>query len=231
MTNTNLPNKITSLTEFENKAIQQFNNVLNFLKNHPTFSITLVYLMLSCIGLVHLVLLSNYFNIDILPHLEISDVILAPVRYPLIVIFFLLISAGGWLGQKLELRLRKKKRYEMVYNKMNKPFYRFNPLITYSIVGLVVVFVSLDMTSDLTHNNIIKEKTQHYDVSFSNQVLIKNNQVEHLTKAQVIADTVKYLWIYVKEDEQIHAIPQKNIVSLVPVLNENENNQKKEAPL
>ena len=228
MTNTVPQKKIASLSEFEQKALQQFNSALTFLKNHSTFSITLIYLFLSIVGLVHLIILSNFFDINILPHLEISDFILAPIRSPLVIVFFLIISIGGWLGQKLELKLRKKKKVEKVYNKINKPFYSFNPLITYSIIISLLAFVSLNMSSELTYENIIEEKTQHYNISLTAQVELKSNQVEHLADVQIIADTVKYLWIYINDSGQIHAIPQKSIASLIPIMNKDKSNEEEE---
>jgi len=208
--------KITSYNELEQQASIEFSYVKDFLKQHITFSIALFYLTISAFGLAYIYLLSRIFKINILPHLEISDYILAPIHYPLIIIFVALIALGTWIGLLVEKQLRKNKKVTKVYDKINKPLYYFNPLFGYTCGGLALVIIALDMSSEKTYDNIIAEKNQFYTLSFSSTVEINDTPVMNVGRVQIIADTVKYLWIYDK-DKNIHAVPQKNIASLIPI--------------
>jgi len=216
MINLKAKKKINSVEELEQQALKQLSSITGFLKQHPTFSIASFYLAISTLGLFYIFSLSRLFNINILPHLEISDYILAPIHYPLIILLFLIMAGGAWLGYTIEKKLRKYKKVENALNKANKPFYYLNPLFTYTAAAFAVIFYVIYVSSDLTHQDIIKQKNQAYTLSFAAITELNKEPITHLEKVQIIADTVKYLWVY-DEHQNIHAIPQKNIASLIPI--------------
>lgn len=216
----------TSLAvEFQQKAKLQALDALSFLKNHPTFSITLFYLFISVFGICYLYLVSQAFNIEILPHIEFTDFILAPIHYPNLTILSIIMCSSMWLGLLFENRYRDKKFYKLTFNVLNKPFYKLNPLTTYVCLGLMLISMALIQTAESNHRKIVGERTQHYNVSFANEVNVSGDKVNHLENVQIIADSVKYVWVYIAQTEQIHAIPQKNVASLIPVIKRTKNTQ------
>lgn len=211
--------KYHSLKEYENKAKGQLNGCLSFLKSHPTLSLTLIYLFISCFGLVYLYALFAKYQINILPHLEITDFALAAIHYPTSIVLIIALVLFTWLAIKLELLLRKIKLFNKMNDKIALSYMFLNPIFFYSVIFLIAIFVTNLVSANETYKNIKENKNQNYTVTFSNQSEIAGQKVDKLDNIQIIADTYKYLWVYVNESKEIHAIPQKNINVLIPTLN------------
>ena len=69
----------------------------------------------------------------------------------------------------------------------------------------------------MAYDDVIDNKKQRYTVALSTKTYVNGKPVEQLQQIQIIADTVKYLWVYLNENEELHAIPQKNIATLIPI--------------
>jgi len=214
--------KYKNYNDYEEKAKSQFSSCLSFLKKHPTLSISLIYLFISCFGLIYIYTLMAQFNIKILPHLEITDFTLAAIHYPKSFIFIGSAIAITWLSVKLEKITRKIKLYDRFNNILVRPFMILNPIFLYSILFLFFTLMINNASSKRTYNDIVENKSQMYTVMLSNQSDVSGQKTQQLDEVQIIADTVKYLWVYLKENEQVHAIPQKNINVLIPTLNKEE---------
>jgi len=210
--------KYQKVEDYEEKAINQLSSCLSFLKNHPTLSFTLTYLFISCFGLIYINALLTKFSINILPHLEITDFTLAAVHYPTSIIAMSALAIFSWLAIKLELLLRKIKILNRISNKLALSYMFFSPIIFYSAVFLMAIFATNIFSANETYQKIIENKNQIYTVMLSNEIEISEHKTQQFDDVQIIADTHKYLWVYLKESKKVHAIPQKNITALLPTL-------------
>ena len=69
------------------------------IREHPTLVLTLAYLGLTAVGMIHDLWFYRYFQINILDYSETGDFLLAAMRNPLVIIqgaaFFSVISSFG----------------------------------------------------------------------------------------------------------------------------------------
>jgi len=208
--------KYQTVDDYEDKAKKQFSLCLTFLQSHITLAMTLVYLLVSSFGLVYIYALMGHFKIDILPHLEISDFILAAIHYPTSFIFIFISGIAYWLFMKLDILMRKIKVYDRWNNLLSRPMMIFNPIYVYSLALVCIIFTVNIFSAEKSFNDINTLKTQIYTVMLMNEVELAKEKHTKLENVQIVADTVKYLWVYLNDSQKVHAIPHKNINVLIP---------------
>ena len=81
-------------------------------RDHPTLVVTLAYLGLTAIGMIHDLWFYRYFQINILDYSETGDFLLAAIRNPLVIILSMLPIVILALGAKLrELMILRSESY------------------------------------------------------------------------------------------------------------------------
>ena len=208
--------KYNKTVEFEQRALTQFRQLFAFLKQHPTLSISLVYLLVSFMGLFYVNMLLNRFEVDILSHLEVSDLMLAIFHYPTIFVVCALCVVGFISIFKVDKFMRKYAWYRGINDAMNKPIFGFNPLTIYVFGFFAALYIVLAISADMVERDLRSGKLPHFTLVLSDTVTFGKQEVIQFERVQVVADSAKYLWIFLSKTEQVLAIPQKNVGILTP---------------
>ena len=208
---------IRDIDAFEQQAKTELGQVLSFLKAHPTLSISTVYLLMSCIGLAYVVRLFSLFEVDILPHLELTDFVLASMHYPEFFVMSGVILLTIFLMLYLDRQWKKIARVKRFFNIINRPFFSLNPLLTYLSLALMMVAIAIDGSTGKEARDYRKELKQGYRIVLNTPVTQGGRQVAEIARGQILADTTKYLWVYEQASRQIYAIPFKNLATLSPL--------------
>ena len=87
--------ELDKAAEYEQRAVEDFSRLFRYAKKEPALLLTGLYFVLSFAGLLHLYLLMNNFNVNVLPHLELTDFLLGAVYFPKNVFVLRRIDSGG----------------------------------------------------------------------------------------------------------------------------------------
>ena len=208
---------IRDVEAFEQQAKVELGQVIGFLKTHPTLSISTLYLLMSCIGLAYVVRLFSLFEVDILPHLELTDFVLASIHYPEFFIMSGMMILALSLALYLDRQWKKIGWVKRFFNVINRPFFSFNPLLTYLLLTVMLIAIAIDGGTGKEAREYREQRKQGYHIVLNTPVNHDGRQVAVINRGQILADTTKYLWIYEQAGGQIYAIPFKNLATLTPL--------------
>ena len=162
------------------------------LRDHPTLLLTLVYLGLTFVGMIHDLWFYFYFRINILDFSETSDFLLAAIRNPLVIILSMLPVAILLGFRKLrETAIRKSQWYDnyqkkYIHTRWNSVFFR-TMIYGWFVVVYAVVFTQLYAQREA--NRIKKGNGRR--VSF-----IRNDGIKTDDNPILLGTTAKFLFFY-----------------------------------
>jgi hypothetical protein len=186
-----------------------------FMLRHPSMILTFGYLLCSLLGMLFANRLFSFFDINILPYLELTDFMLAALNHP-----WILLNVTGWLVFLVVLLgvdryIRRHIRWYAAWSeKYYQPeqFKRYN--VFFMIIPLLFLYNAAKVESADLAEKIKNNQQPKFNVSLIYPVqdgakTLKFDQV------QVIARTSSYLFIYVQQ--QVKVIPHANVAVIVPV--------------
>ena len=212
--------------EAASKYYNQLNNDLQAVKKyiHNNFGVflTILYLLGSLSGVVYLYVLLNNFSVDVFNFIEISDFLLALISNPLLITIYttlIVITAiylnwrSGHMPDPSKTTVLKKLYYGFGY-----PFYLLKP--SYSLMLFLALIISTYPTM-LAHSHskdIINERTMNYHLSLNYP--IAQSKVTQLQNVQIVASTMRNLFVYDNKQDELLIISQENISALIPNLHQ-----------
>lgn len=185
----------------------QFRYCIDLCMRSPGFALSLLYLTAGVAGLLFNVALLASFGLDVLPYLEIADLLLAPLHYPQMLLYlltslllFVLIAALGlWQGYR-----SGKPKQSHSYGWLLWPI-----LLTYLVLAALV-----------PAKQRIENLRQGQQVSYRMQLIyphqvVNGKSVTLLPAVQLVSRTSVY-W-FVRQGSELLIVPHANIATLQPL--------------
>jgi hypothetical protein len=212
--------------EAASKYYNQLNNDLKAVKKyiHNNFGVflTILYLLGSLSGVVYLYVLLNNFSVDIFNFIEISDFLLALISNFLLITLYTTIIVltaiylnwrSGHMPDPSKTTVLKKLYYGFGY-----PFYLLKP--SYSLMLFLALIISTypTMLAHFHSKDIVNERTMNYHLSLNYP--IAQSKVTQLQNVQIVASTMRNLFVYDNKQDELLIISQENISALIPNLHQ-----------
>jgi hypothetical protein len=180
-------------------------------REHPTLLLTLIYLAVTFVGLVHDLWFYRYFGINILEFSETSDFLLAAMRNPLVIILALLPIAILRIGQTLrETAIKKSERYERYAKKYENT--RWNSVVARSfiygwfIVVYAILFTQLYAAREVSR---IKSGKSGHRVSF-----MRTDGIVSDEQPILLGTTGKFIFLYSRTRKATEIVPIDNTAAI-----------------
>ena len=225
MTDKQQEQNLDIIDQYEKQVMVDIQRLKGYVFREPAIVITCLYLLTSLAGLLHLYFLLDHFDINLLPHLELSDFLLGAIYYPAIFLYFfgfmlvvtLLVLADRWIRNRFKL-------YRKLLLKTPKSFYAVPLSVMMSLMSFLYLYNASVIEAKNNYQKIISNSTESFTLHFEAPLQLTANEVTALTSVNLIADLSKHLWIYDPKVKQVYALPHNSIV-IMEVLPETENAQ------
>jgi hypothetical protein len=166
----------------------------NLLKNHPTILITILYVYVSILGLVYSIGLTSKYGINIIDYLNIPDLILLAIRYPIAFLWGFSLPILIIIEDLIERIFRR-----IYYDEPNELANIWN-VIFYIGTSISVMFFA--GRSELLTPDILFQNS-----SFT----IHTNDGENYDKLNMITNTNMFLFVKHTETSRIYSFNKSEI--------------------
>jgi hypothetical protein len=172
-------------------------------RDHPTLLLTLVYLALTFVGMIHDLWFYFYFRINILDFSETSDFLLAAIRNPLVIVLSILPIAILLGFQKMrETAIKKSEWYgkhhrKYLHTRWNSVFFR---LFIYGWFVVVYAIVFTQLYAQREASRIKKGNGRR--VSY-----IRNDGIRTDDNPILLGTTAKFLFFYSPTTKTTEIVP------------------------
>jgi hypothetical protein len=179
-------------------------------REHPTLGLTLAYLALTFVGMIHDLWFYFYFKINILDFSETSDFLLAAIRNPLVILLSLLPIALLFVLQRVRATARKKStRYDALSRKFDNS--RWNSvssrLFIYGWFVVVYAIVFTQLYAEWESGRVKSGKGRR--VAF-----VRNDGVISDEQPILLGTTGKFLFLYYPSRKATEIVPIDNATVL-----------------
>jgi hypothetical protein len=189
--------------EFWEKFMISF--LQRMIRDHPSLLLTLVYLLVSAIGVIYSYFFYREFGINIVEFVDLSDFLLASIQEPISIVIFFGISLATLAMYLLDFWVRKKFPGYGSWL-INRAAAKYTDPIAPALIILYFVFVSV---SDYAVDNASAVKAgdiDEYTVRFS-ELPAKTPE----SSLALIGSTNRFSYFYNLENEESLVVPQENI--------------------
>lgn len=206
------------IEQYEQRIDSGIRKIKDYIFKEPAIVLTILYLSISTIGLAYLAFVLLGFNINVLPHVELTDFVLSAIHYPMTLAVFLAFFIFAVIVFKLEALARKRWLfYRRQLDKYHKKNNRQNPTFYFSLVVIIYLFVSANVQSLFTINALKAGEQAHFSVQLNSPIIFNNKTLPTIDKVQVIANLSKHIWLYQKASKQVFMIAHENVKLLSPL--------------
>ena len=201
----------------EQQLAGQLRRLGRYFHREPAMALTLIYLITSMVGLLQIILLLDNFDINVMPHLELTDLMLAAVHHPLVMFYYLsfllAIAAGFYLDKKLLRRWPLYCRWVDRYYEKSRldRSLGFLALVMVGYMGLAALLGSGHQSRAIRDGQL-----PGYRADLAGPVMLGDQPVSQLVNVQVIANLSKYLWLYDSKTNQVVMVPHESLLLLTP---------------
>ena len=178
--------------------------------------LSLGYLFLLALGIIHDVIFYQFLDINILSYSTVIDVLLSPVNYlvsnkaiPIaiitaIVLIYLLRGFVGKLSQ-IEIKKREKKGLKPKPETSFSRFVARNFVLATSALGVFSMYLGAGVGGGAKISNLIKNK----EIAMSHKIHFHDNET---VKVRIIGNNTEYLFYVVEGETTVSVSPiQSNI--------------------
>jgi uncharacterized membrane protein YesL len=197
----------------------KFSELLSFTTSHPGLAVFLVYATVAIAGFIYLITFYSHFNLEVTEYLEITDILVAGIKDPLVMLMVLgafsmvfVIWAMVYVQAPFSAWLDKK---------FNKGFFRFIPYVigyrstrsfwwTAFIILTLYFYMFIGVHSQNKAEKILSQKRNLVSV---------NSEATNSTKADfsLLGTSINYVFLYNHESEQVLILPLESINSIQPI--------------
>ncbi|MBT1443990.1 hypothetical protein KJI95_05550 [Shewanella sp. JM162201] len=193
----------------QDPLIQSFMRLLGLFRRSPALMLSLTYLSAGLMGLLYNAWLLWQFDFNVLPYLELSDVLLATLHYPQIIMWLVLFCCGFVLVSMLALWINERRGKSARPQKLPVWAWVIPVLLTYLVMAALM---SAKTTTEKVHAGL----GQWYRVQLSYPLYQSEQQKTlYLPRAQFITRTASYL--FMMHEGQLTVLPHSNISALEPL--------------
>ena len=180
------------------------------IREHPTLVLTLVYLALTLVGMMHDFWFYLYFKINILVFSETSDFLLAALRNPLVILISI-VPVFLWVGLQQTRRAAMKRstwyrNYAQRYENT-----RWNSLSSRAAAAAVFILV---YASALTQVYALQEANRIRDGKGKRVTFLRNDGIVSDEQPILLGTTGKFLFLYFPSRKATEIVPVENTVAL-----------------
>jgi hypothetical protein len=207
----------TNLDKYRPKV--KLADVLKFTINHPGLAVFLVYATIAIAGFIYLITFYSYFALDVMVYLEISDILIAGVKNPMVMLMVagafsvtLFVWAVTYIQAPISAWLDKK---------FNKGISRFIPYIagvqsvrsfwwTAFFILFVYFFMFISVHAKNKAQGIIEQKQG---------LILVNSKATSGTDNDysLLGTSINYAFLYNHQAKNILILPLESVNSLIPV--------------
>lgn len=172
-------------------------------REHPTLLLTLVYLGLTFVGMIHDLWFYFYFRINILDFSDTNDFLLAAIRNPLVILLSMLpVAILLGFRKAREAAIKKSEWYsnyqrKFVHTKWNSLFFR---ILIYGLFVVVYATVFTQFYAQWESNRIKKGRGRR--ISF-----IRNDGIKTDDNPILLGTTAKFLFFYYPDRKTTEIVP------------------------
>jgi hypothetical protein len=206
----------TNLDKYRPKI--KINNVLNFITNHPGLAVFLVYATIAIAGFIYLVTFYAHFGLEVTVYLEISDILVAGIKDPMVMLMVagafsmvLLVWAIAYIQAPVSVWLDRK---------FDKGMLRFIPYIagvqslklfwwTAFITLMLYFYMFIGVHSKNKAESIIEQKQGF---------ILVGSQATSGTghDYSLLGTSINYVFLYNHQTKNTLILPLDSIDSIVP---------------
>jgi len=186
------------------------NLFLKAAREHPTLVLTLAYLGLTFVGMLHDLWFYRFFNINILDFSDTSDFLLAAIRNPLVIILSLIPVAILLILQQARAAARRKSRwYDNYAEKYSRTRWNSVPLRIFIYGLFVILYASLfaELYAGRESNRIKKGVGRRITYVRSDGIRTDENPI-------LLGTTARYVFFYSPSAKTTEIVPVDAVTAL-----------------
>lgn len=191
------------MTDVGEAQPQASGTTFEFRMEHIGVMLTIGYLLLIVVGLLHESWLMLLFRVNILQYADPSDFVLAPARDPLLIVATIVPVIGGWLYYRASVRLSERLKSRWV-STSNTPPWAWGLMTVFWVVA-VSMYYSRYVARDIKtgHGRAVK-------VTYVVPTAVVDTNTTYL-----IAATGRALFLYRLADQTTEIVPLSNVARIV----------------
>ena len=180
-------------------------------REHPTLLLTLIYLALTFVGMIHDLWFYLYFKINILDYSETSDFLLAAIRNPLVIILSILPLGLAFLVQRsTEAVRRRAKDWEEKERKRRASVWYSAPARAVGTFLFVIVYATLfTQIYAFWEATRVKEGKAGRRVSF-----MRSDGIISDEQPVLLGTTGKWILLYYRSRKATEIVPIDNTAAI-----------------
>ncbi len=194
--------------------------LFKFVVNHPGLAVFIVYATIAIAGFIHVITFYRYFDLDVIIYLEISDILVAGIKDPMVMLMVLGSFTGIfilWVITYLQAPFTA-----WLHKRFNKGFFKFLPY-TIGIASnrsfwwtnliVVIVYFIIFISLHSIHKSIsIKEDKINLVSVFSDATRDKDQQYS------ILGTSINYIFLYNHNQQNTLIIPLENVTAIKPII-------------
>jgi hypothetical protein len=180
------------------------------IREHPTLMLTLLYLALTFVGVVHDFFFYLYFKINVLDYSETGDFLLAALRNPVAVLLAMLpiplfVIVRRW-GQTLRKRSRTYEKYQAQLDRMG-----LSTLAARAAGAAVFIIVYVVLFSELY---AFAEAKRMHEGKGQRVAFLRNDGIASDEQPILLGTTGKFIFLYYPSRKATEIVPIDNTTAL-----------------
>lgn len=192
----------------QDPLILSFSRLIGLFRRSPALMLSCSYLSIGLMGLLYNAFLLWKFDFNVLPYLELSDVLLATLHYPQMLLWLLLSLSVLLLVSAVGIWLRYRRARE---HKVVAP-------VWFWLTPLLIIYLGLAalVSAKNSYDEVRAGQGQWYRVQLSYPLYQSEQQKRaFLPRAQFVTRTSSYLFMIY--EGQLTVLPHGNISALEPL--------------
>lgn len=188
-----------------------------FAKENPSLALTLLYLMMSLIGLLFQSALLYRFGLNVLPYLEITDFLLSALTHPKVVAVLIVMLLGVFAMFSFERRTRRNNfRYAVSTEASFQRWWVPKASLWMPLLFLIYLVMAAWVNGNKFAKDIRAGEGRKLEIQLVYPLQQNEQKTLLLQNASLISRTASYLFIY--HEGRVKVLPHANIAALLPEL-------------
>ena len=190
--------------------------VSRLIKENPSLSLTMLYLLMSLMGLLFQTFVLYRFGLNVLPYLEISDFLLSALTHPEVaaVLLFMVMFIVAVIS--LERWYRSKSlSYAVSTEASFARWWMPQPIVWMPALLLVYLILAAWSNGNEFAKNIRNGRGDQLDIMLIYPLDFAEQKMLQLRNASLISRTASYLFIF--HQDRVKVLPHANVAALLPV--------------
>ena len=198
--------------------------VFKFAVKHPGLAVFIVYATIAIAGFIHVITFYRYFDLDVIIYLEISDILVAGIKDPMVMLMVLGSFFGIfllWLVAYMQAPFSA-----WLDKKFNKGFFKFIPYLIgigsiksfwWTSFLMVIIYFIMFISLHSDHKSIaIKEDKISLVSVYSDAISDKNQEYS------ILGTSINYIFLYNHNQQDTLIIPLESVTAIKPIVNKDD---------